>query len=231
MIIEKLLMFLERNIHQKRISKFLQNRSIKTIIDVGAHKGEFAQNALQIESVNKIIAFEPQKKIFSLLKEKFSDNDKVVLNNFALSEKVEKRIMKINKMTATSTLNHEINNDSLYFKFKSFLLYQKNSIIDEEEIDTTTFDAFFNEEIFNENTLLKIDTEGYEIHVLKGSEQKIREMKYILIENQFSKMYKNVNFKDCHDFLRKKNFKLLKRFRFPTLHYEDRLYINEHKDI
>ena len=231
MIIEKLLMFLERNIHQKRISKFLQNRSIKTIIDVGAHKGEFAQNALQIESVNKIIAFEPQKKIFSLLKEKFSDNDKVVLNNFALSEKVEKRIMKINKMTATSTLNHEINDDSLYFKFKSFLLYQKNSIIDEEEIDTTTFDAFFNGEIFNENTLLKIDTEGYEMHVLKGSEQKIKEIKYILIENQFSKMYKNVNFKDCHDFLRKKNFKLLKRFRFPTLHYEDRLYINEHKDI
>jgi|TARA_B100000787_G_scaffold149005_1_gene120769 FkbM family methyltransferase len=231
MIIEKLLMFLERNIHQKRISKFLQNRSIKTIIDVGAHKGEFAQNALQIESVNKIIAFEPQKKIFSLLKEKFSDNDKVVLNNFALSEKVEKRIMKINKMTATSTLNHEINNDSLYFKFKSFLLYQKNSIIDEEEIDTTTFDAFFNGEMFDENTLLKIDTEGYEIHVLKGSEQKIREMKYILIENQFSKMYKNVNFRDCHDFLRKKNFKLLKKFRFPTLHYEDRLYINEHKNI
>ena len=231
MIIEKLLMFLERNIHQKRISKFLQNRSIKTIIDVGAHKGEFAQNALQIESVNKIIAFEPQKKIFSLLKEKFSDNDKVVLNNFALSEKVEKRIMKINKMTATSTLNHEINNDSLYFKFKSFLLYQKNSIIDEEEIDTTTFDAFFNGEMFDENTLLKIDTEGYEIHVLKGSEQKIREMKYILIENQFSKMYKNVNFKDCHDFLRNKNFRLLKRFRFPTLHYEDRLYINELKDI
>ena len=231
MIIEKLLMFLERNIHQKRISKFLQNRSIKTIIDVGAHKGEFAQKALQMESVNKIIAFEPQKKIFNLLKEKFSDNDKVVLNNFALSEKVEKRIMKINKMTATSTLNHEINDNSLYFKFKSFLLYQKNSIIDEEEIDTTTFDTFFNEEIFNENTLLKIDTEGYEMHVLKGSEQKIKEVKYILIENQFSKMYKNVNFKDCHDFLRKKNFKLLKRFRFPTLHYEDRLYINEHKDI
>ena len=231
MLIDKLLMFIERNIHHKRMVKFLQNRSIKTIIDVGAHKGEFAQNALQIESVNKIIAFEPQKKIFSLLKEKFSDNDKVVLNNFALSEKVEKRIMKINKMTATSTLNHEINDDSLYFKFKSFLLYQKNSIIDEEEIDTTTFDAFFNEEIFNENTLLKIDTEGYEMHVLKGSEQKIKEIKYILIENQFSKMYKNVNFKDCHDFLRKKNFKLLKRFRFPTLHYEDRLYINEHKDI
>ena len=231
MIIEKLLMFFERNIHQKRISKFLQNKSIKTIIDIGAHKGEFAQNALQIKSVNKIIAFEPQKKIFKLLKEKFSDNDKVFLNNFALSEKKEKKIMKINKMTATSTLNHEINDDSLYFKFKNFLLYQRKSIIAEEEIETTTFDAFFHGKIFDENTLLKIDTEGYEIHVLKGSEQKIKEVKYILIENQFSNMYKNVNFKDCHNFLTDKNFKILKKFRFPTLHYEDRLYVNKLKEI
>ena len=230
MIIEKILMFFERNIHQKRISNFLQNKSIKTVIDIGAHKGEFAQNALQIKSVNKIIAFEPQNKIFQLLKEKFANNKKITLNNFALSEKVEKKIMKINKMTATSTLNHEINKNSLYFKFKSFLLYQKNSIISEEEINTTTFDVFFNEETFDENTLLKIDTEGYELHVLKGSERKIKEVKYILIENQFSKMYKGVNFKDCHDFLRKKNFKLLKKFRFPTLHYEDRLYINELND-
>ena len=230
MIIEKILMFFERNIHQKRISNFLQNRSIETVIDIGAHKGEFAQNALQIKSVNKIIAFEPQKKIFQLLKEKFANNKKITLNNFALSEKVEKKIMKINKMTATSTLNHEINKNSLYFKFKSFLLYQKNSIISEEEINTTTFDVFFNEETFDENTLLKIDTEGYELHVLKGSERKIKEVKYILIQNQFSKMYKDVIFKDCHDFLRKKNFKLLKKFRFPTLHYEDRLYINELND-
>ena len=115
MIIEKILMFFERNIHQKRISRFLQNRSIKTIIDVGAHKGEFAQNALQVKSVNKIIIFEPQKKIFEILKKKFFNNDRISLNNFALSEKVEKRIMKINKMTATSTLNHEINDSSLYF--------------------------------------------------------------------------------------------------------------------
>ena len=227
MIIEKILAFFERNIHQKRISNFLQDKSIKTIIDIGAHKGEFAQNALQIKSVNKIIAFEPQKKIFNLLKEKFINNNKIILNNFALSEKVERRIMKINKMTATSTLNHEVNDKSLYFKFKSFLLYQKNSIISEEEVNTTTFDVFFNGKTFDESTLLKIDTEGYELHVLKGSEKKIKEVKYILIENQFSKMYKNVDFKECHNFLREKKFKLLKRFIFPTLHYEDRLYINE----
>tara|TARA_B100000989_G_scaffold214774_1_gene163336 strand:- start:4459 stop:5154 length:696 start_codon:yes stop_codon:yes gene_type:complete len=226
MIVEKILLFLEKNIHQKRISNFLQERSIKTIIDVGAHKGEFAENALKIRSVNKIIAFEPQKKIFEILRNKFADNKIITLNNYALSGKVEKKIMKINKMSATSTLNQEINDDSLYFKFKSFLLHQKNSIISEEEINATTFDIFFEDTTFDKSTLLKIDTEGYELHVLNGSNKKINEVKFILIENQFSNMYKNVNFKDCHDFLIKKNFRLLKKFRFPTLHYEDRLYIN-----
>ena len=230
MIIENILMFIERNIHHKRIAKFLQNRSIKTIIDIGAHKGEFTQNVLQIEGVNKIVAFEPQKKIFNLLKEKFIKNNIINLNNFALSEKVEKKMMKINRMTATSTLN-DINKNSLYFKFKSFLLNEKNSIISEEEINTTTFDIFFKGTVFDQNTLLKIDTEGYEFKVLKGSEQKIKEIKYILIENQFSKMHKNVNFEDCHNFLIKKKFKLLKKFKFPTLHYEDRLYVNQIENI
>ena len=230
MIVEKLLSFIDRNYHQKKITKFLQNKSIKTIIDVGAHKGEFIQYSLAIKGIDKIIAFEPQKKIFGLLKEKFINNNKINLNNLALDEKVGKKTIKINKMSSTSTLN-EIDKNSLFFKLKNFLLYEKNSIISEEEIDTTSIDSFFNKTVFDQNTLLKIDTEGYELNVLKGSEQKIKEIKYILIENQFSKMYKNVNFEDCHNFLNKKNFRLLKKFKFPTLHYEDRLYINEDKII
>ena len=55
MIIENILLFFERNFHQKRISNFLQNKSIKTVIDIGAHKGEFAQNALKIKGVEKNI--------------------------------------------------------------------------------------------------------------------------------------------------------------------------------
>ena len=226
MIIEKILLFLERKYHHNRISEFLKDKSIKTVIDIGAHKGEFAQNILKIKGIENIILFEPQIKVFNFLNKKFIRNYKVKLNNYALSNKVEKKLMKINKMTATSTLNQEINNDSLYFKFKSLLLYQKNSIISEEEINTTTFDIFFNDRTFDQNTLLKIDTEGYEYQVLQGSSAKITEVKYVLIENQYSQMYKNVNFQDCHNFLIEKNFKLLKKFIFPTLHYEDRLYVN-----
>ena len=117
MIIEKFMTFLDRNIHQKRISNFLQNKSIKTVIDVGAHMGEFINCSLSINSVDKIIAFEPQNKIFSLLKKKFNNNNKINLNNIALDIDEGKKVIKINKLSSTSTLN-EIEDNSIYFKFK-----------------------------------------------------------------------------------------------------------------
>ena len=225
MIIEKLMVFLDRTYHQKRIINFLKNKNIKLLIDVGAHKGEFINCGLQIKSIEKIIAFEPQKKIFELLKKKFIHNNKVNLNNTALDIENSKKKIKTNKLSSTSTLN-EINRNSLYYKFKSFLLYEKDAIISEYEIKTISFDNFFKSINLDPNTLLKIDTEGYEFNVLQGAREKIENVKYVLIENQFSKMYKNVDFEQCHNFLKEKNFILLKKFKFPTLHYEDRLYIN-----
>ena len=57
--------------------------------------------------------------------------------------------------------------------------------------------------------LLKIDTQGYELEVLKGSELKY--VKYILIECSFIKFYKNQPlFKEINKFLKKKNFYMVK---------------------
>jgi FkbM family methyltransferase len=225
MIIGKFLSFLDKNIHKKRISSFLKKRLIETVIDVGAHKGEFIESILNINTVTKIIAFEPQKKIFNYLQQIFCNKNIVNLNNLAMCEKVGKQIMKINKLSDTSTLN-DLNENSLYFKFKSFLLNEKNSILSQETVFTSTIDFFFEGKLLNKNILLKIDTEGYEFNVLMGAKKTIQRIKYVLIENQFSKMYKNVNFEECNKFLIQNHFKLIKKFKFPTFHYEDRFYIN-----
>jgi hypothetical protein len=80
------------------------------------------------------------------------------------------------------------------------------------------------------NTLLKIDVEGYELNVLKGSQHILKKINYVIIENQFFTMYLNSKFKKCDTLLLKNNFKLLKRFIFPLLNFEDRLYI-KNKDL
>ncbi len=60
---------------------------------------------------------------------------------------------------------------------------------------------------------MKIDVEGYELNVLKGSKKKIKDVRYILIEHQFFNQYKN-NFDKVKKFLVKNNFEVLKIFLF-----------------
>ena len=208
--------------HHKRISNYLSELDIEKIIDIGAHKGEFLENMLKIEKVNSFYAFEPQKNIFNELNEKFSKNEKITLFNFAMDKEITNKKLKINKLSMTSSLA-EINEKSLYIKVKNFLTSSRSNFEDEYEIQTNTVDKIF-ENISLQKSLLKIDVEGFEMNVIEGSKIKLEEIPFVLLENQFGNHYKNNNFKDIIELLSKRNFKICKKFIFPTLHYQDVLF-------
>ena len=208
--------------HHKRILRYLCELDIEKIIDIGAHRGEFLEKMLKIEKVNSFYAFEPQKNIFNELSEKFSKNKKVILYNFAMDKEITNKKLKINKLSMTSSLA-EINENSLYLKFKNFLTLAKSNFEDEYEVQTSTIDKIF-EGINLRKTLLKIDVEGFEISVIKGSQVKLRQIPFILLENQFGNHYKNNNFNDIIKLLSEKNFEIDKKFIFPTMHYQDVLF-------
>ena len=208
--------------HHKRISRYLSKLDIEKIIDIGAHKGEFLENMLKIEKVNSFYAFEPQKNIFKSLNEKFSDNQKVTLFNYAMDKEISHKKLKINKLSMTSSLA-EINEKSLYLKIKNFLTFSKSNFEDEYEIQTNTVDKTF-ENISLKKALLKIDVEGFEMNVIEGSQLKLKEIPFILLENQFGNHYKKNNFEDIVNILSKQNFEIYKKFTFPTLHYQDILF-------
>ena len=208
--------------HHNRILCYLKKLNLKELIDVGAHKGEFLSYATKIGSIKKIYAFEPQKTIFKILKKNFSGNSKVKLINLGISEKPSNKIFYINKLSSTSTMS-KFNESSNYLKFKNFLTGSKKNYIDKYSIKTSSINQFFKNIRFK-NCLLKIDVEGFEYNVLKGSKNKMREIKYILIENQFGNLYKNKSFKEIKKYLYKNNFNILKKFTSPTLHYQDIIF-------
>ena len=208
--------------HHKRILKYLSNLDIDKVIDIGAHRGEFLENILKIEKVNSFYAFEPQKDIFKNLSKKFSKNNKITLLNYAVDKEITNKKLQINKLSMTSSLA-EVNENSLYLKLKNFLTRSKSNFINEYDVKTNTIDNVF-KDINLEKTLLKIDVEGFEMNVIKGSKIKLKEIPYILIENQFGNHYKNSNFNDIKDVLLKYNFVESKKFVFPTMHYQDVLF-------
>ena len=77
--------------------------------------------------------------------------------------------------------------------------------------------------------LIKIDTEGHEYEVLQGLRNKIRNIKYILIEFHNDKIYSKYNPRKIHNLLLKNNFKLEARFKFPFTTWEDRIYLNKNE--
>jgi len=226
-LIEKLINTIDRIYHQKKIFNQLKKLNISNAIDVGAHKGEFLSYLLTIKSVKEIHAFEPQKEIFDILNLNFGKNKKIFLNNEALSDINSTREMNLNSLTSTSTFS-KINQNSSWFKFKNLILNKKNSFQKIEKIKTIKLDDYFKVRNINKIDLLKIDTEGHEFNVLNGAAKVFdnNKIKYLLIEIHHSDMYKNYRSSEIHNFLKEKNFKLMKRFKYPFLKFEDQLYKN-----
>ena len=214
--------------HQKKIFNVLKELNLKTVFDVGSHKGEFLSYIFKLDSIKNIHSFEPQKKVFAELEQKYSNKKNIILNNFGISDVDGSKNLKINRLTSTSTFS-EIRENSIWFKLKNIILFSKNSIEDNYPVKLTTLDQYIYEKKITNIDLLKIDTEGHELNVLKGVEKSLDKkiVKYILLEANLTKMYKNYNIEDIENFLQRKYYKIVKKFKFPLLNFEDRLYVRK----
>ena len=209
-------------IHQERIVKFIDNKDVKIVVDIGAHKGEFLKHIKKIKSIRKVYSLEPQKKVYEeLLKE--IDNKKYFAYNIAISNRNGKQKMQINDFSMTSTLS-KVNENSIYYKIKNLIIGNKKKKF--EYIKTEKLDLFTKKRKLNKIDLLKVDTEGHELNVVKSGLKTLKKTKYLLIEFRQNDLYLNYSSQALHKIVLKNNFKLIKKFKFPLFSMEDRLYKN-----
>lgn len=225
MLIEKIFDTIS-HYHHHKISLYAKNLNCNILVDVGCHKGDLLDSFLKTKKFTKFYCFEPQKRIFKLLKKKFKKNKKIKIHNYSLGDSHTKKRIYLSNLTSLSTMS-KINNKSAWFKIKKFIVGDKNGtnlyqLVNQKKIDT----VFRN--ISLKNSFLKIDVEGYEFNVLLGAKNKIKEIPYVLIEKHTFSQYHN-NFSLVDNFLKKNDFEAVKSFYYPTLHYKDVLYRNKKK--
>ncbi len=210
--------------------KTILTGKIHTVIDVGAHEGEFALNFNKEFKVEKIISFEPNSKVFKILNRNIFKHKNMYAVNFGVGSKEEKKLLNINTESSSSTIN-ELRTESNYYKKKFFLinLFKGQIIKDRLEINIIKLDNYIYQNKIPSIDLLKIDTEGFEFDVLQGVNDNLKKIKAIYFEHHFDNMIiKNYTLSNIHDYLVQNNFKKYFKIKMKFRKSFEYIYINNH---
>tara|TARA_B100001540_G_scaffold150766_1_gene133599 strand:- start:304 stop:1146 length:843 start_codon:yes stop_codon:yes gene_type:complete len=178
------------NFAQTGEKKFIQSisKDLKICIDVGANVGKYT-NLLLSETNSEIISFEPLKEAYKELQkiEKEYPN-RLRVFNYAIGEKNTNLELNFSdEKSEKATFSNDI--DKL-----SFFDHEKNKKV---MTDIVTLDSFLsdNSSLINMSNidLIKIDTEGFELEVIKGAKETIKNKlpKYIQLEFNWHQLFKN----------------------------------------
>ena len=188
-------------------SKVFNDLSLKgKMIDVGAHFG----GSLRPFAIKgwEIYAFEPDMNNIFELKRSFGDYKKIHIDNRAVSSKE-----KSNLPFFTSNISSGISGLSKFHKsHKSKYL-----------VDSTTIKAFCSQNNICEIDFLKVDTEGYDLFVLKGIPWESFKPRVIVCEFENKKTVPlDYNAYDMAEYLAKKEYKIIFSEWFPIDEYGKR---------
>lgn len=186
----------------RRREKLYKHYNITDIIDVGANFGQYGSELRKIGYKGNIFSFEPLSEAFKTLNNKSKKDPKWEIFNFALGEYEEEKEINVSQNFVSSS----------FLEMKNSLKEQEptTQYLKKEIVKIKKLDSIFNTIISKDSSVfLKIDTQGYEKHVLNGSEQSISKIKGIQLEMSLNPMYENSTpFIEMYDYIISKGFKL-----------------------
>ncbi len=180
-------------------NKWLAEFDFKTIIDIGANEGQFAQKARIVFPIANIISFEPIPAIYNLLKENFKSDIHFKAFNVGLGDKQEKIIFWLNEYSPSSSILR-MDRHTKHFDFA----IKQNQI----EIQLEQLDTYAHYIDLSKPYLVKIDVQGYEDRVILGGPKIISGAQAIITEVSFISMYEGqVLFNHIYALLKAHGFK------------------------
>ncbi len=235
-IIQSLIHINEAIFFYPKLKKFyknnLKNASI-SILDVGANKGQSIDFFLGINSNAKITAFEPNKKLFHFLEEKYQSNANINLNNLGVSNTNGELEFNENILDETSTFE-SLNLESKYLEKKAKVLgvTKESIIVDKYKVAVITLAEFLKS---NENSsfdVLKIDVEGHELQVLEGlfSDGNQFKIRLIQLESHNDDMYlSNSKHGDIDQLMNKNGYFEIAKIKHGFGDFAEIIYENKNK--
>jgi len=174
----------------RQFSTTNQGREIRQIIDAGANVGQFAAMARFCWPQARIISYEPDPTAAAQFRKIHGKDSKIILHECALGD--NPGVLSINYGESSAQ--------------NSALVETKASRRGTFQAVVRTLDDSLDKS--NEKRFLKIDVQGYEMHVLRGAQAILKEVDYLLIEISLADMFEGgALVEEVWGFLRKNGFK------------------------
>ncbi len=151
-----------------------------SIVDVGANKGQFAVFARHTFPAARIISFEPLENPARLFQSIFESDPKTRLVRAAIG--TERGTLSIN-VAAKDDSSSPLGVSEL--QARTF----GTRIVDTVEVPCGPLSDYLQERDLGASNLLKIDTQGFELHVLRGAENLLGRFSMIYCELSFVELY------------------------------------------
>lgn len=172
---------------------------IKTVLDVGAHMGEFAQRIRTMLPNAELVCFEPLEEPFAKLTERFQGQPNFRAIRCALGEKAGQHEIHHNEYAPSSSL---LPMAELHKKSFPFAVKEQTEMIEVRRLSDVARELNLPDPL-----LLKLDVQGFEDKVIAGGQDVVARAKIIIIEVSFQPLYEGGPlFDDVYRLLRDHGF-------------------------
>lgn len=184
---------------QRRLLNYLHKHHINYLLDVGANTGQFTMSILQAGYKGQIISFEPQSAAYQKLLAKTLKRKDWKAYHFAIGNLDGPSEINISKNSVSSSLL-----DILPAHVKAA---PESSYVSKEVIEVKKLESIYHEIIGDDFAFLKMDTQGFEMNVLKGAAGILNKISGIQLEMSCYPLYsKETTFDEMKAFIESKGF-------------------------
>lgn len=215
----------ERFVLEHIVPQYLREQ-VPQICDVGANVGDYIAEILQCFPNAQIFAFEPHPRSYSSMAERFATRtDRIHLHNLAVGSEAGELTL----------YDYQVNEGSGHATFYADIITKiHKGNLARNSVQVVRLDDFFDAHGIQYVDLLKIDTEGHELDVLKGASRFINEQRISIIQFEFNEMnvFSRVFLRDFYQILQNFEFYRLARDHLIALDaYQARNEIFQYQNI
>jgi len=184
----------------RRRARLMQRYGIDTVIDIGANTGQYATLLRDCGYTGKIQSYEPLPSAFSQLRSRAASDPLWTPVNQAVGEKAETVIMHVAANSVSSSI---LSVGELHRQAAP-----DSGSVAEIMVQSTTLDAILTP-LAGSSIMVKADTQGFELPILKRAGNLLSSVRLIEIEMSLVELYQGqALFREVDGFLLARRFEL-----------------------